>query len=428
MSDGDVSSSLPDACSTERMHRRYELLSRLPLLFTSGLQAVQARTLALRHLKTELQADAATLYLIEPGRTTLRMWVTEGGATSLQSEVIPIDRGIVGWVIQQQQSVRSEDAGRDPRFFKDVDERSGYETRSMVCVPLTGTGHERIGALQVMNKTGGSFTEDDLELLECLAPLIVMGIESALFRERAQVQQQRLEALKRKRDEMLTVISHEFRTPLGVIQATSDLIVRGALSSEQQQKSGERLRESVERLTRLVTEIRNSNVVSKSTLVSAKKELSVSAACESVVSELTSAANAVRKLSIQHELPSDLVVMGDEVLFSLALRNIVHNAIRFTPDGGSVRVTGRRGMGVIVVEVADTGIGIPTDQLDAVFDSFYEVGSSMAHSSGSLQFRSGGLGLGLTTAKSILEAHGAVLEVQSVEGAGTTVRIRMQGA
>lgn len=410
------------------VNRRYELLSRLPLLFTSGIKAGQARALALRHLKEELRADAATLYLVEPSKTTLRMWNTDGGAADLQSQLIPLDSGIVGWVIQQQKSVLSDDVSSDPRFFKAVDQCTGYQTRTMVCVPLSGTGHERIGALQVLNKVNGTFGREDLELLECLAPLIVMGIESGVLREKVTQQQQKLEALQRKREDMLTVISHEFRTPLGIIQATTDLIVRGTLSEEQRQKSAQRLAESVQRLTRLVAEIRNSQAVTRSQFRLPTAKMSVSAACESVVRQLATAAEAVRKLSIEQNIPKDLIALGDEGLFALALRNIIHNAIRFTPDGGRIVISGQRGMGVVEIEVADSGIGIPASQLDVVFERFYEVGTSMLHSSGSLEFRSGGLGLGLATAKAILESHGASIEVQSQEGAGTTFRIRLPGA
>lgn len=410
---------------SERIHRRYELLSRLPLLFTSGLDPQQARALALKHLRAELAVEAATLFLVEASKNSLRMWVVEGGADSLQSEQLPIDRGMVGWVIKNQATLCSEDVTKDPRFFADVDRQSGFHTRSMICVPLTTATNERIGALQVLNKVEGPFDQDDVELLECLAPLVVLGIEGALLRERTLQQQRHLEALKRKREDMLSVIAHEFRTPLGVIQATADLIVGGKLSSELQARSAARLSASVQRLTRLVSDIRTSQNLVSRPLEVMDERLLVTETCNQVIRELAAAAAQVRHISLVSDIPEGLAGRGDNALFAVAFRNIVHNAIRFTPDGGLVEVKGSPGLGTVVLEVQDTGLGIPPEEREAIFERFYEAGSAITHSSGDLQFKSGGLGLGLATAKAILDGHRASLEIESRPGGGSTFRIRL---
>lgn len=415
-----------DACS-QMVRRSHGLLARLPLLFTASGDSDQARALALRHLKNELHAEAATLFLLDPTHKHLRLWAVEGGESSLTTAVIPAERGIVGWVVERQESAMVSDAALDPRFFQEVDQASGFRTRSVLCVPLSGAGRERIGAIQVLNREGGDFTHEDLELVECLAPQFVLGLQNALLRERIVEQQETLEALKRKRNDMLTVLSHELRTPLGLVQTASDLLSRGKLDAEMQSRTLQRLNEGLQRLTRLASQIRNAAALRGAKIEVPKAPMSVSAVCEAVIGQLSAAAAAVRKLEIAKDLPPDLVSVGDDALFGMALSNLVHNAIRFTPDGGSIRIEARRELGVIVLNIIDSGIGIPEDQRGAIFEKFYEVGDTMAHSSGSLGFRSGGLGLGLATAKAILDAHGASLEVESEVGAGTTFRVRIQG-
>jgi signal transduction histidine kinase len=123
------------------------------------------------------------------------------------------------------------------------------------------------------------------------------------------------------------------------------------------------------------------------------------------------------------EIAPDLRAIGDEALLAIALTNILHNAVRFTPDGGGVNLRAERRLGSVVIEIQDSGIGIPEDQRGAIFEKFYEIGSTLSHSSGSLEFGSGGLGLGLPTAQNVLEALGGSLEVNSREGEGSTFRI-----
>jgi signal transduction histidine kinase len=264
-----------------------------------------------------------------------------------------------------------------------------------------------------------------VELLECLAPLVVLGIEGALLRERTIQQQRHLDALKRKREDMLSVIAHEFRTPLGVIQATADLIVGGKLSPDLQARSAARLSASVQRLTRLVSDIRTSQTLVSRPLEVTDEKLLVTETCNQVVRELAAAAAEVRRISLVSAIPDGIVARGDNALFAVALRNIVHNAIRFTPDGGRVEVRGSPGLGMVVLEVQDTGVGIAPEEREAIFERFYEAGSAITHSSGDLQFKSGGLGLGLATAKAILDGHRASLEIESRPGEGSTFRIRL---
>jgi signal transduction histidine kinase len=96
-----------------------------------------------------------------------------------------------------------------------------------------------------------------------------------------------------------------------------------------------------------------------------------------------------------------------------ALRNVINNAIKYTPDGGSISIDGRRLAGFIEVTIADTGIGISTEDQAAIFEKFGQLGRVDLHSSGKTKFKGGGPGLGLPIARGILEAHGGSIWVHS---------------
>jgi signal transduction histidine kinase len=397
-------------------------------LFSSGGTVERTFALALKYVRQELQAEAASLFLFDEERGALTWWALDGGAEQLRSAVLPADKGIVGWVVARQEAVISNNPAEDKRFNSQVDENTAFRTRNLICVPLCGSGSEKLGALQFLNKSEAGFSQEDLSLLECIAPQFVLGMQNTLRGERLREAHAKLAALQKRRDDMLSVLSHEFRTPLGIIQASGDLLARGNLPPSQLKKTSEKLSDGVQRLLRLVAGVRNAAVVRNSEVQVQNGVFSLSDITSGIVSQLSEATRAVRNLTFEDKIQPKLLVAGDDVLIGLALSNLLHNAIRFTPDGGRIRVAASESLGVVSLEVSDTGIGIAEHQRGAIFEKFYEVGDMLAHSSGSLSFKSGGIGLGLSTVKSILDAHRASLEVESGKGGGSTFRIRLRAA
>jgi signal transduction histidine kinase len=128
-----------------------------------------------------------------------------------------------------------------------------------------------------------------------------------------------------------------------------------------------------------------------------------------------------RHQTLHVECPDDVGrAEGDFGLLLIVLRNLVSNAIRFTPDGGRISVSAARTSGIVKIRVTDTGIGMEPAHQSLIFEKFYEVASSLNHSSGDYEFKSGGLGLGLATVKAILQAHGSACELDSKPGQGST--------
>jgi signal transduction histidine kinase len=401
---------------------RLEILARLPLILNSTLRITDVVSVVLRELRSVLRAEAATVFLIDSADPTqLRFWASQGGgADTLQDRVLPIDRGIAGWCIRTQESVIISNPSADPRFYGQIDSESGFVTNNLLCTPLTCRGNQKLGAVQVLNAQAGSFTDADLAFLEKIATHIALAIDNARLVQSLQVQNRRLETLERRKGEMMTVIVHEFRTPLTLINSAAEIIVSGQSSGESLQKMQTVLATGVHRLTRLVGELRNLSFVSASDGAMVQLEsFSLKLTIDEIVSHFEPIA-AARQITLRCSGSVESQIRSDPGLLTIVLHNLISNAIRFTDNGGRIELTIKESPEQVIVEISDTGIGIADEELPLIFDRFYAVASAMHHSSGDYTFRSGGLGLGLATSRAILRLLGSEVTVRSKLNEGST--------
>lgn len=353
----------------------------------------------------------------------LTFWSMKGDESArLQGLRMPASKGVVGWTIENQQSVRINDVKSDSRFFSQIDKEGSFETKNLLCSPLTVRGNRRLGAVQVLNKSGGGdFSEEDLQFLDQFAHQMSIALENAKLYEQLLIENEKLFQLDRRKNEMITVIAHEFRTPLSVIQSSGDMIASGLLKdADTQKKMGETLLSGVRRLTRLVAEIQNIAYVSGDRYDVVLSEVNMSDLFLSLREKFATPVSN-RNISFELDVKDDLpTVKADSSLMLIVLDNLISNAIRFTDDGGKITLSASAQSGMVRIEVRDTGIGIDPSQHQLIFEKFYEVGDSMQHSSGEFEFQSGGLGLGLSSVRAILNSHGASIQVESELGKGSS--------
>ncbi len=402
---------------------RLEFLGRLPLLLNSSLEQRKIIEVALQHLSTVLKAEAATVFTFEEQSRELLFWAPSGQeAGRLQGKRMPADKGIVGWVINHKTSVLVPDATKDDRFFRIVDSEGKTATRDVLCAPLLAQGQKVIGALEVINSLGDAvFKESDLSFLEQVANQLALALQNAKLYQNVLEQSHKLAVLEKRKGEVITIITHEFRTPLTLIQGAAELLASSKTSDQAlRDKLGFMISQGVERLTRLVARARDL------ALVSEPQKLEISPEAVKIV-ELTSYleshfSQALQKRNIKLECgvsPTLPAVKADRALILMVLCELLSNAIRFTPDHGQICINAQSNSGMVRLTVKDTGIGISAQELPLIFEKFYEVGDAKYHSSGQFEFKSAGLGVGLATAKAILQAHGSKLEVQSELGKGS---------
>jgi len=263
-----------------------------------------------------------------------------------------------------------------------------------------------------------------------------MGIIAASFlvlataigeRARAQTELRRaLEAeakANRAKSDFLAVMSHEFRTPLNAISGFAQLLsmdVHGSLTPKQRDALA-RIEQNQDRLASLVSDVLSFTGVESGRLSLKLERISIRAALDalkaSVEPELT------RKRLHYARSPSldSLAVKADPDKLRQVLLNVVSNAIKYTDEGGVVDVSATGDEGQVRVVVRDTGIGIPEDQLQRVFEPFFQVDRGKTR-------RFGGVGLGLTIARDLARAMGGDVTIESTPGRGTTVSLSFPAA
>jgi signal transduction histidine kinase len=237
-----------------------------------------------------------------------------------------------------------------------------------------------------------------------------------------------LQEAARVKSEFIALASHELRTPISVIKAYSELFAAGELGSltPPQQSALAAIEHSVHDLERLAED------ATRMAQIEERRPM-LSMAAHDLAGLLEQAASSVlgeargRRVEVTLEVASEIgSVPVDGARLAQVVSNLVRNGIRFTPDGGHVSVVARRDSGDLVIDVTDDGIGIPVEHRAGLFERPFMVrGSLHHHSSSTLEFNSGGLGLGLPIARSLVEAHGGTLTLRDAPGPGSTFTIRL---
>jgi signal transduction histidine kinase/CheY-like chemotaxis protein len=223
----------------------------------------------------------------------------------------------------------------------------------------------------------------------------------------AQVNEE-LRRLDELKSEFLAMVSHELRTPLTAIIGYSRLLMRqvyGPLSSKQLEHQ-EAIFRSAQRLTDLINDLLDVSQLEAGRVEIQPRPTDMHQATEQVAAVIRGAARA-KEIRITSDLPTDLpAVVADPTRLHQILINLLGNAVKFTPSGGSVRVYGGTHKDQVWTAVEDTGVGITRDELPRIWDPFYQVESPMRR-------RHGGSGLGLAIVRRLVELHGGVVRAES---------------
>ena len=199
--------------------------------------------------------------------------------------------------------------------------------------------------------------------------------------------------------------SHELRSPLTALRGELELARRRQRSPEEYERTIDSALEEVERLSRITEDLLTLARSDAGVLVLRPETVDLGAAAEEVVTRVQSAA-AMRDVQISTESAGDALIHGDPNLLKRLIWNLVGNAVKFTPPGGQVSVSVDHVDGAVRLQVADTGPGIPPDQIDRIFHRFYQI--NQARTGGEAD---SGTGLGLAIARAIADLHAASIKV-----------------
>lgn len=267
--------------------------------------------------------------------------------------------------------------------------------------------------LQSLNENLEALVRQRTEELEKAHQQLLINHEEL---ESAYTKLKELDELKAK---FIAIASHELRTPLTTIQGFAELLVSNRMPSpDQQRRALQSIEKNVERLSGIVTQITDIARLREKKLYFRREAVEPCDLIRTVVDEMqpfVEQRSQTLQVRVGKEIPT---LEADPVRIRQVITHLVLNAIRFTPDQGRIEVGVSRENTEVRISVSDTGIGIEEDQKQKIFDEFYEAAPYMHHHSGTIQFKSGGIGLGLSVVKGIIEEHGGKIWVESERSRG----------
>lgn len=325
-------------------------------------------------------------------------------ARAIIGKPVPLD-SIAGTIFREKRTVQIENVDLDPRHYSKVDEELQFVTRSLLGVPLI-VKNEVIGVLEVVNKHQLPWMTADEHALTLLANNAAVAIEVARNVLRLKRANEDLKAMDKLKNDFIAIASHELRTPLGIILGYASFLEDTA-SSDQQVEMIARVTSGAQQLRQIIDGLVNLGHMRQQSsdlilevvpLVDVFKALKIEAEMMLVTHQHT--------LEVQTP-PQTVCAKVDSVRLGMALANVVNNAARFTPKGGQIRILWQfmgKDEGAIIIE--DNGIGIAAENLDRIFNDFVQVEDHLTR-------HQGGLGVGLTIAKAIIEAHEGRIRAES---------------
>lgn len=401
-------------------------LHRTGLLFSSTLDQEALLQKVLESLTSDLQYDRAMISFYDPVRRVVMDARVLGVSPEIQAfaraREIPVTdpTSPEGLVLLQGQPLLVGDVQSVWDRIHPLNQQLALltQTKAWIAVPLK-IKDRILGSLTVDRIQAHSLTQDDLELMVTVANQVAIALDNASAYEQienlnvgleAKVCERtaELEQADRLRSQFLSHVSHELKTPLTSIKGFLQNLLDGLTGplNEKQQRYLSRMLDNSNRLIRMIEDLLDRTRIQSGRLDLVLGEIDLGHCVADAVEQLRLLAQAKRQTLETVSPPAPLIVWADRDRLIQIVTNLVQNAVKFTPEGGSIMVTVRQENQTLAgVSVRDTGLGIPQEFLDQIFDPFFRV----------KQARSGikGLGLGLSIARTLVELQGGTITARS---------------
>ncbi len=374
-------------------------------------------------------AEQASILLVTSSkRKPFKTIIRQDDTSSLRHDY-HIGTSITGWVLTHQESLIIENLEEDKRFKPSEEEKN--EIHSVLCVPIWFEG-KITGIMMLINKKGQrSFSQDDLTLISIISVQTGQLINNLHLQQESlqkEKEAEKLQEIDKIKTNFFTNISHEFRTPLTLIMGPSGQIME-MTDNEGIIENAKLINRSAKKLNRLTNQLLDLSRIEagKMKLKTSKQNI------VSLLNEITSSFQPFadkKKISLEfYSQQNEINIYMDRDKIDKIVSNILSNALKFTPEGGSINVSLETGIAsdkdytsgsqikeVVEISVQDNGIGIPEEQLDKIFDRFYQLDNRLSR-------EYDGTGVGLSLTKELVELHKGKIFVESEEGKGSVFRI-----
>jgi signal transduction histidine kinase/ActR/RegA family two-component response regulator len=326
---------------------------------------------------------------------------------------VSVGTGVCGTAVSERKPCVVKDIRRDGRFETDHRFAALIGARAVSCVPLQARTGQIVGAIATYFRIPHRPTAREIQLVE------LYGGQASEFIENAR-QYQQIRDASRLKDEFLATISHEIRTPLNAVLGWTRVLQMTGMSPTEDR--GLRALQAIERNSRIQAQLVE-DLLDISRIVSGKMQMTfepvnLPATIEAAIETVRPGAEN-KHLDVQCDLEPAIVVFGDPARLQQVVWNVLVNAVRFTPEDGSIHIRLERHGTSAHLSVRDSGMGIAPEFLPHVFDRFRQGDGSVTRSNG-------GLGLGLAIVRHVGEAHGGEVRAESRGlGQGATFTIAL---
>lgn len=364
-----------------------------------------------------LECEAASLLLYDETTQKLHFAAATGADPKKLAEIpVPKDHSIAGVVFRENRHVLVTDVHDDPRHYEFVSEQVHFKTNSLIGVPMR-IRDKVTGVLEALNKKEGFFGKDDADILSIIANQAAVAIYNARQMQALQNAYSEIQRADDMKTRFLALASHELRTPLQHILGYGSLLKQS--TDDKVTEAASKVVESANHMKEIIDTMTNLELIKRGEMNSEFKQVSLQSVLENALQNKMA---EIKKHSHQIEwlVPMQQIMINADVeKLPTVFTAIIENAIRFTPDGGRITVIANRKKGMVEVEISDTGIGIPAGELENVFKEFYQVEQHLTRTYG-------GLGLGLSVARGVVNLHGGKIWATSKgEHTGTTITVQL---
>ncbi len=410
---------------TERKRAEDELLKRnrdLSILYSTVSIATEYKNIddILGYVLTELLdyqgSEAGGIYLIDEGSDEIVLHAHKGLSDELLEKVrrVPLNEPTV------IAAMTSKDVFiKEPCRSEEIIELEKEHGIGKVMTIKLKARDEVIGFVNVTLPAEYKISKEDALVLESVGKQVGIVIENLRLFNETERSYEELKSLDTMKDEFLSNVSHELKTPLVSIGGYSEVLSAGTLGelNERQKKAADAIIRNADRLERLINSILYLSIEESGKMKYTFKHLQIADVIKQSVLDMLPQIKT-NNLRIKKQVPDNLsLIKGDEERLIQIMSNLIDNAIKFTPSG-EITISAHEDDDKLHIAVSDTGIGIPQEETNNLFKRFYQVDASTTR-------KYGGTGLGLYISKLIAEAHNGKIWAESENGVGTTIHVTL---
>ena len=409
-----MAKGLENACLYNEIRERagqLSLIAELGKVIASSLDYHKVFEAFIKELKKFIDVDLAAILSVEREELRVLTMLTELEIPWNIGDVVSIDGTATSWLSANKKAVVETDLDQQSRFS--IGELLlQHKIRSTVYLPLLYRG-EFLGIFLVGCFHPSAYKEKDLIILEQLSSYLVIAIENSRLYNVEKEQRARLEALDQQRNEFLSAVSHELKTPITSLKVSTQIlakehnIAKGELGPELM----ENINYSVERMERRISELLDFLQLQGASLELNPEPLDLHKVFEEAIALITPLILDKKQTLVMEIPPSLPAVMLDKRRLEQILLNLLSNANKYTPGEGQIKLVARMEDHKILVQIIDTGYGIPLNEQSLIFKPFYYSKARSEEPS---------LGIGLAITKSLVELQGGEIWVESQPEQGST--------